>query len=135
MDWYLDAFRNYAVFTGRSRRAAFWFFQLFNAIVVFALVILASLLFALNGSEGLGVFGVLGFIIYGVLTIYGLAIILPALALSVRRLHDTDRSGWWYLLNFVPFGNIVLLVFFILDSTPGQNQYGPNPKGAESRVV
>ena len=135
MDWYRDAFKNYAVFTGRSRRAAFWFFQLFNAIVIFALVILASLLFALNGSEGLGVFGILGILVYILLSIYGLVIIFPTLALSVRRLHDTDRSGWWFLLNFVPVGNLVLLVFYVVDSTPGQNQYGPNPKGAESRVV
>jgi uncharacterized membrane protein YhaH (DUF805 family) len=135
VDWYLDAFRNYAVFTGRSRRAAYWYFVLFNVIVNFGLAIVASLLGALNGSESLGLFGILAFIVYGIWIIYGLAIILPTLALSVRRLHDTDRSGWWFLLNFVPVGNIVLLVFFLLDSTPGQNQYGPNPKGAESRVV
>jgi uncharacterized membrane protein YhaH (DUF805 family) len=57
------------------------------------------------------------------------------LALSVRRLHDTDRSGWWVLINLVPFGSIVLLVFFLMDSTPGQNRFGLNPKGVESRVV
>jgi uncharacterized membrane protein YhaH (DUF805 family) len=135
MDWYLDAFRKYADFSGRSRRAAYWYFVLFNVIVTFALAILASLLGALNGSEGVGVFGVLAFIVYGLLIIYSLVIILPSLALSVRRLHDTDRSGWWVLINLVPFGSIVLLVFFLMDSTPGQNRFGLNPKGVESRVV
>ncbi len=68
--------------------------------------------------------------------IYSLAVIIPTLALSVRRLHDTDRSGWWILIGLVPLiGSIVLLVFYVMDSTPGQNRFGPNPKGATSRVV
>jgi uncharacterized membrane protein YhaH (DUF805 family) len=62
--------------------------------------------------------------------IYVLAIIIPSIAVTVRRLHDTDRSGWWFLLSFVPLiGGLVLLVFEVLDSTPGANRYGPNPKG------
>jgi uncharacterized membrane protein YhaH (DUF805 family) len=64
--------------------------------------------------------------------VFALAIILPVLALGVRRLHDTNRSGWWVLLGFIPIiGSIVLFVFYVVDSTPGDNQYGPNPKGVE----
>jgi uncharacterized membrane protein YhaH (DUF805 family) len=63
--------------------------------------------------------------------IYALAMIIPSIAVAVRRLHDTDRTGWWCLIGFVPFiGAIVLLIFFVLDSTPGTNRFGPNPKGA-----
>jgi uncharacterized membrane protein YhaH (DUF805 family) len=68
--------------------------------------------------------------------IYGLAVLIPTLAVSVRRLHDIDRSGWWILIGLVPLlGVIVLLVFALLEGTPGDNRYGPNPKGATSRVV
>ncbi len=68
--------------------------------------------------------------------IYSRAVIIPTLAVAVRRLHDTDRSGWWILISLVPLiGSIVLLVFYVMDSTPGQNRFGPNPKGATSRVV
>ena len=68
--------------------------------------------------------------------IYGLAVLIPSLAVTVRRLHDIDRSGWWILIRLVPLiGVIVLLVFALLDGTPGDNQYGPNPKGVTARVV
>ena len=60
--------------------------------------------------------------------IYVLAILIPSYAVTVRRLHDTGKSGWWLLLMFVPFGNIILLIFCLIDSTPGPNQYGENPK-------
>jgi uncharacterized membrane protein YhaH (DUF805 family) len=68
--------------------------------------------------------------------IYGLAILIPSLAVSVRRLHDIDRSGWWILIALVPLiGGIVLVVFALLEGTAGDNRYGPNPKGATARVV
>jgi uncharacterized membrane protein YhaH (DUF805 family) len=68
---------------------------------------------------------------YGVLSgIYGLAVIIPGIAVTIRRLHDTDRSGWWLLILFIPLiGAIWLLVLMVFDGTPGQNQYGPDPKG------
>jgi uncharacterized membrane protein YhaH (DUF805 family) len=87
-------------------------------------------------SIGLGVVdAILGFRIdpgVGVLSgIYSLSIIIPSIAVGIRRLHDTDRTGWWCLIGFVPLiGAIVLLIFFLLDSTPGTNRFGPNPKGA-----
>ena len=118
MNWYLDAWKNYVNFQGRARRKAFWMFALFNII---AIVVLASLegLVGLRDNGG-----------YGILSgLYSLAVILPALALAVRRLHDTGRSGWWILIGLIPLvGPIVLLVFYVQDSQPGANQYGPNPK-------
>jgi uncharacterized membrane protein YhaH (DUF805 family) len=120
MNWYLDAWKNYANFQGRARRKAFWMFALFNIIAIVALTFVEGLI-GLRGESG-----------YGILSgIYSLAVILPALALAVRRLHDTGRSGWWILIGLVPLvGGIILIVFYVLDSQPGSNQYGPNPIGA-----
>ena len=120
MNWYLDAWKNYANFQGRARRKAYWMFVLFNII---ALVVLG----VIEGAIGLG--GQNG---YGILTgVYSLAMILPLIAVAVRRLHDTGRSGWWILIGLVPLiGPIVLIVFYVTDSQPGTNQYGPNPKEA-----
>jgi uncharacterized membrane protein YhaH (DUF805 family) len=119
MNWYLAAWRKFAVFTGRSRRKEYWFFALFNFI---ALVLLASVDYATGTlDEEMGV---------GLLSgIYTLAAIIPSIGVSIRRLHDIGRTGWWILIGFVPLiGSIVLLVFALLDSQPGDNQYGPNPK-------
>ncbi|MEY3480675.1 MAG: hypothetical protein RIQ71_1450 [Verrucomicrobiota bacterium] len=120
MNWYLDAWKNYATFQGRAPRKAFWMFLLFNIIAIVALTVVEGLI-GLRGEGG-----------YGILSgLYSLAVILPALALAVRRLHDTGRSGWWILIGLVPaIGGIILIVFYALDSQPGTNQYGPNPKGA-----
>lgn len=120
MNWYLDAWKNYVNFQGRARRKAFWMFALFNIIAIVALTFVESLI-GLRGEGG-----------YGILSgIYSLAVILPALGLAVRRLHDTGRSGWWILISLVPLiGGIILIVFYAQNSQPGTNQYGPNPKGA-----
>ena len=120
MNWYLDAWKNYFTFTGRARRKAYWMFVLFNIIAMVVLGIIDNTL-GLAGESG-----------YGILSgLYGLAVIIPGIAVAVRRLHDTGRCGWWILIGLVPFiGAIVLLVFMVLDSQPGENQYGPNPKGA-----
>ena len=118
MNWYLDAWKNYVTFTGRSRRTAYWMFVLFNVIAI----ILANVIDNVLGLAGDGGYGPLSMI-------YGLAVFLPGLALAVRRLHDTGRSGWWMLISFLPLiGLIVLIVFFVQDSQPSSNQYGPNPK-------
>ena len=114
MDSYLQVLKKYAVFDGRAPRAEYWGFWLINvgAIVVFTVV--QTILR-----------------IPPILTIvYSLAIILPSLAVQVRRLHDTSRSGWWLLLTFVPLGAFVLIIFLLMDSTSGHNKYGANPKGA-----
>ena len=118
MNWYLQALKKYAVFEGRATRQEYWMYVLFNAIAAVVFVIVDTVLG--TSSSGMP---------FGMLTaVYLVGTILPSLAVLVRRLHDTNRSGWWVLLSAVPFGGIVLLVFAIQDSDAGPNQYGPNPK-------
>jgi len=113
MEWYLGVLKKYAVFDGRARRKEYWMFVLFNIIVSVVLSIIESVV---------GIQGVLS-------GLYALAVLLPAIGVSIRRLHDTNRSGWWLLIALVPLiGAIVLIVFTAQDSQPGSNQYGPNPK-------
>ncbi|MGG3561179.1 DUF805 domain-containing protein [Neobacillus rhizosphaerae] len=114
MQWFLKAFQNYAVFNGRARRKEYWFFALFMGIIGIVLTVL------LEVSDSWAV------IIIAL--IFCLAMIIPSIAVTVRRLHDIGRSGWWYLLSLVPIGNIVILIFTLLDSQPETNQWGPNPK-------
>jgi len=115
MNWYLEVLKKYAVFSGRARRKEYWYFVLFSIIVS---IVLASI-DAVIGSVGL------------LSGLYCLAVLIPSVAVFVRRLHDTDRSGWWIFIGLIPLvGFIVLLVFMALDSSPGDNQYGANPKGA-----
>lgn len=117
MNWYLGVLKKYAEFTGRARRTEYWMFALFNLIISIVLGVI-------DGVVGSGHIGILGLI-------YTLAVLLPSIAVTTRRLHDINRSGWWQLIVFVPIiGIIVLLVFMLLDSTPGQNEYGPSPKAA-----
>lgn len=115
MHWYLQVLRNYTQFDGRSRRSEYWNFFLFNLIVALVLGFFDSVLRQMLG------FGVLG-------TLYGLAVLIPGIAVSIRRLHDTDRSGWWLLLAFVPIVGLVLIWFMAQDSQSGTNRYGQNPK-------
>lgn len=119
MNWYLEVLRKYAQFNGRARRKEYWFFALFNLLISIALTMFDSLIGTLNTETG-----------YGLLSgIYSLAVLIPSLAVSFRRLHDTGRSGWWILLVLIPIlGALVLLVFMVLDSEQGENEYGPSPK-------
>ena len=115
IDYYILAFQKYAQFSGRSTRAEYWWFYLVTIAVSLLLAILDSV-FSIP-------FTLLS-------TIYFFASLIPSLSIQVRRLHDVDKSGWYILLNFVIIiGWIWLLVLNILDSTPGDNKYGPNPKG------
>jgi uncharacterized membrane protein YhaH (DUF805 family) len=110
----------YAGFKGRARRSEYWWFALFSFVVSLVAGILDGVLGTSLG-EG-GSLGVIGLIV-------NLALLLPALAVGVRRLHDTDKSGWWLLIGLVPFvGAIVLLVFFVKAGTPGTNRFGHDPK-------
>ena len=121
MSWYLAVLKKYAVFSGRARRKEYWFFILFNLIITIVLTMIDGAM----GGLGEGGIGILS-------GIYSLAVFLPSLAVTIRRLHDTDRTGWWFLIAFIPLiGAIVLLVFMVLDGTPAANQYGPDPKGSE----
>ena len=105
-NWYVEVLKKYAVFEGRSAREEFWVYALVNLIVTVVLHLILPLLG----------------------TIYALAVLLPSLAVGARRLHDIGRSGWWLLLSLLPPISLVLLYFFVLDSQPGTNEYGPNPK-------
>lgn len=128
MSWYLEALKKYAVFSGRARRMEYWYFVLFNIIVATVLALIDTLL---GTTTGVSSFGILS-------GIYSLAVLIPTLAVTVRRLHDIDRTGWWILINLIPLiGTIVLLVFALTPGTPGSNRYGPDPKQAtgEARVV
>jgi len=119
MNWYLEALKKYAIFSGRSRRKEYWYFFLFNLIIHFILIIIDTLSGTYNQEAGMGLLS----------TIYFFAVLLPGIAVSVRRLHDTNRRGWWILLSLIPIiGAIVLLIFMVQDSTPGENRFGSNPK-------
>lgn len=121
MDWYLGVLKQYAVFKGRARRKEYWFFILFNLIASLLLTVVDVMTGSLDAELGMGLLSGL----------YALAVLIPSLAVTVRRLHDTGRTGWWLLIGLVPLiGAIVLLVFMLLDSQPADNDYGANPKGA-----
>ncbi|WP_084420570.1 DUF805 domain-containing protein [Henriciella litoralis] len=117
-------FGRYFDFQGRSRRAEYWYTYLFLMIV---LLVGYAAIFAVAGDGGGS--NILIGLIGAVLGLFYLAILIPGLAIAVRRLHDTDRSGWWLLITFIPFASIVLLVFFCMAGTVGPNKYGPDPKG------
>ena len=112
-------FQKYAVFDGRARRSEYWWFYLAYAIVNGVLSGLAN---AFSGSG----FGTAVSVISGIVA---LACLVPTIAVTTRRLHDTGKSGWWQLLYLTCIGGIVILIFCAMDSQPGDNQYGPNPKG------
>jgi len=113
-----QAFSNGFVYRGRASRSAYWWFALFQLIAVFALDLLVIIPAVLNSSAVFYVF-------FAVLVIAVIYLTLVALALLVRRLHDIDKTGWWVLIALVPFGSIVLLVFSLLEGTPGPNRYQP----------
>jgi uncharacterized membrane protein YhaH (DUF805 family) len=113
----------YVEFGGRSRRAEFWKFSLANFLVAMAILAAAFGLANVSGSLGKAGFGFYG--------LFVLAMFLPGLAVAVRRLHDTGKSGWYLLVGIIPLiGFILLLVFYFADSSPEQNRYGPSPKYA-----
>jgi uncharacterized membrane protein YhaH (DUF805 family) len=112
MEWYLKVLRQYADFTGRARRKEYWMFTLVSGIISVVLAILDNVLTT----------SLLG-------ALYSLAVLLPSLAVGVRRLHDTGRSGWWLLIGIIPLiGWIVLIVFLATDGERQPNAYGPDPK-------
>ena len=123
IDYFKLALSKYAQFTGRSRRSEYWYFQLVYALVAITLLVPMGIAAAMESQILAGLSG----IAYAILT---LGLIVPSIAVLVRRLHDTGRSGWWYFVSLVPLiGGILLLVWLAQDSQPGTNEYGPNPKG------
>jgi uncharacterized membrane protein YhaH (DUF805 family) len=122
MNWYLEVLKKYAVFDGRARRKEYWYFFLISTVISIFLALIDSFTGTISEEAGLGLLS----------GIYALAVLIPGLSVTVRRLHDTDRSGWWILIGLIPvIGGIALLVFMVLDSTPGDNQYGSNPKAEQ----
>ena len=119
MKWFVKCIKQYADFGGRARRTEFWMFVLFN--IIFSVV--ASLIDRAIGFRiGAIQMGIIGLI-------YSLAVLIPGLAVSVRRLHDIGKSGWMVFINLIPLiGLIWFIVLTVKDSQPGENQYGPNPK-------
>ncbi|HET6807092.1 MAG TPA: DUF805 domain-containing protein [Frateuria sp.] len=109
MNWYLAVLKKYAMFSGRARRKEYWMFVLFNLIIVVCLAVVLGL----TGTHQKGQL---------LLNLYQLIVLIPSIAVGVRRMHDSDHSGWWILLP------IVNLVFACTEGTPGANRFGPNPK-------
>ncbi len=114
-EWFIDAFKNFADFKGRSRRKAYWYFFLFNILISWGLL---AIIIGV-GLESLSF----------IQTIYGLVAFIPSFAVAVRRIHDAGKSGWFLL---IPIYNIVLLC---TDSEPGINKWGPNPKNPQIDMV
>jgi uncharacterized membrane protein YhaH (DUF805 family) len=118
MNWYVEVLKKYAVFAGRARRKEYWMFALWN-LIFWCAVVFAQTMMAIGGN---------GYFAWPFM-LYGVATFLPGLAVSVRRLHDTNRSGWWLFISLVPVvGALALLWFMAQDGTPGDNTYGTNPK-------
>jgi uncharacterized membrane protein YhaH (DUF805 family) len=112
---YLNAMRRYATFSGRAGRSEYWFFVLTVSLGTMVLLAIDAVTGTYSPSYFIGLLS----------GVWGAAHIIPGLAVSVRRLHDIDRSGWWLLLGGIPIGNLVLLVFHCLRGTPGPNRFGP----------
>ncbi|MGL4249731.1 MAG: DUF805 domain-containing protein [Aeromonas sp.] len=120
MNWYISVLKQYAVFSGRARRTEYWMFVLFNVIVMLSLGMVDRLI----GSEG---------VISG---IYSLVLLLPSLAVAVRRMHDTDRSGWWLLIVFIPLiGSLIFIYFMVCKGQQGPNRFGDDPKVVQPQGV
>ena len=131
MEWMLMPYRRYADFSGRSQRKEYWMFALFQFIVAMVLltVMFVGGMGSVNEMTGQAEPGTLFYIVLGLLVIFGLGSIIPSLAVSVRRFHDQDKSGWFLLLQLIPYiGGIIVLVFMCLAGTPGPNRFGPDPK-------
>lgn len=119
MKWYLEVLKKYVVFSGRARRKEYWMFVLFSTIFAIVAAIIDNVLGIDYENMGYG----------PIYTLYALAVLLPTLGVSFRRLHDVGKSGWFLLINLIPLiGAIWMLIVLCGDSAPGENRFGPNPK-------
>ena len=122
----------YATFSGRARRSEFWWWDLAQGLIISLPYVLAVVLVVVTISTDPAATEPppAALALVGLMFLLQLALLIPTVAVTVRRLHDTGRTGWWYLIGFVPFvGSVVLIVFLVMDSTPGTNPWGENPKG------
>jgi uncharacterized membrane protein YhaH (DUF805 family) len=118
---------NYANFEGRARRKEYWMYVLAEFVLILALCIVGGIFYMISST--------LGSLIFGILSLLSLALIIPGLAVTVRRLHDTNKSGWFILVALIPFvGGLYLLYLEILEGDKGPNQYGPDPKALENET-
>lgn len=121
MEYFVDALKKYVEFNGRARRKAFWMYVLIYFLIAFAVSIVEAVISGATGTE-----------INLISALLTLGLLLPSLAIGARRLHDIGHSGWWQLIGIIPLvGFIVLIIFYVRDSQPGDNEYGPNPKQIE----
>lgn len=131
MEYMLLPLKRYADFSGRSRRKEYWMFALGYILFAIALGIVGVILGGFPSGEPSGGASVM-MILLGLLV---LALIIPSIAVQVRRFHDQDKSGWFVLINFVPYvGGLIVLVFMCLDGTRGPNRFGPDPKETAADV-
>lgn len=126
MNWYLKVLKQYADFSGRARRKEYWMFALFNFIFVFTLAFFGGIVGEATDAPDIAIIPYL---------LYVLGVLIPSLAVLVRRLHDQNKSGWYFLVYFIPFVGIIwLLVLLCTEGTPGPNQYGPDPKNPNTEL-
>ena len=127
MNWYMAVLKKYAVFNGRARRAEYWWFFLVNVVVAIVLAVLNVIVTGAMSRSDSSL--PIGSVFSCISAIYSLAVLLPGLGVTVRRLHDVGKSGTWIFIGLIPLiGWIWLLVLVAGDSQPGDNPYGPNPK-------
>lgn len=132
MEWMLLPLKRYADFSGRSRRKEYWLFTLATVVAYF--VLFAILMGTINfetgeGSVFSGIFGLM-------FVLFAFALLVPTLAVQVRRFHDQDKSGWLVLLNLIPYlGSLIVLVMMCLEGTAAENAYGPDPKGSDRALI
>ena len=137
MEWMLMPYKRYFDFSGRSRRKEYWMFVL---LMVLVYMVLGGLMFAtgmsVNPMTGEPEMGGAGMLFGGLLGIFVLGSIIPAIAVQVRRFHDQDKSGWFVLISFIPYiGGLIVLVFMCLEGTKGPNRFGADPKDPNSSEV
>lgn len=121
MNWYLAVLKNYVGFSGRARRMEYWMFMIVNFFVYAGLLAIDRIMGHTMFDYGPG----------ALCGLYSVVVVLPWLAVVFRRLHDTDRTGLWIFIHMLPLiGSIIFFIFMVMDSTPGTNRFGPNPKSS-----
>jgi uncharacterized membrane protein YhaH (DUF805 family) len=127
MEWMLMPYRRYADFSGRSCRREYWMFTLLS-VVVATVAVFVMIAGGVPGTDGDGTPGAGFWLGAALIVIWGLASIIPSIAVQVRRFHDQDRSGWMILLGFIPYvGSLIVFIFMCLKGTTGPNRFGPDP--------
>ena len=124
MNEFMAVLKNYAGFSGRAGRREYWMFFLIYILIYIALAVLSGILPSALGT----IFSIL-------IAVFGLGLLIPSIAVGVRRLHDTDHSGWWMLISLIPLAGLYLLYLLIIEGTPGSNRFGDSPMGMIENAV